>query len=119
MAEGCPQPIVLPLSRSSPEGQKERSEVSAADALAWTQVGSWVHGGGDWLKQPPVSGKTHANLPLTVPPALAWVRAPCAQGRAVFADRLTSGDMALPSGETRHLRAIDPVYVFPGAPLWC
>ncbi len=40
MAEGCPQPIVLPLSRSSPEGQKELSEVAAVDALAWTQVGS-------------------------------------------------------------------------------
>lgn len=75
MAEGCPQPIVLPLSRSSPEGQKELSEVAAADALAWTQ------------------------------------------GRAIFADRLTSGDVALPNGETRHLRAIDPVYVFPGLAL--
>lgn len=47
-------------------------------------------------------------------PALPCPACPPAQGRAIFADRLTSGDVALPNGETRHLRAIDPVYVFPG-----
>lgn len=40
------------------------------------------------------------------------------QGRAFFADRLTSGEVALPSGEVRRLRALDTVYVFPGACGW-
>lgn len=38
LAEGCERPVVLPLSRVSPEGRREAAEVSAADALAWTQV---------------------------------------------------------------------------------
>ena len=39
------------------------------------------------------------------------------QGHAAFADRLTTGTLTLPSGETRNLRAIDTAYVFPGVPL--
>lgn len=41
LVECCPleRPILLPLSRSSPQGERERSEVAAGDALAWTQVG--------------------------------------------------------------------------------
>lgn len=38
MAAGCDTPIILPLSRVSPTGELEAAEVSAADALAWTQV---------------------------------------------------------------------------------
>lgn len=67
-----------------------------------------------------VWGRLHA-CPAGTParrrdPALPCPACPPAQGRAIFADRLTSGDVALPNGETRHLRAIDPVYVFPGKP---
>lgn len=39
LAAGCEQPLVLPLSRKSPDGRLEASEVAAADALAWMQVG--------------------------------------------------------------------------------
>ncbi|PSC71621.1 NADP-dependent malic enzyme [Micractinium conductrix] len=37
LAAGAERPLILPLSRLSPAGQAEASEVSAADALAWTQ----------------------------------------------------------------------------------
>lgn len=45
LAVGCERPLLLPLSRQSPDGQLEASEVAAADALAWTQVsacGCWA-----------------------------------------------------------------------------
>ena len=72
MAAGTERPIILPLSRISAAGQLEASEVTAADALAWTR------------------------------------------GRALFADKLTSGPVEVPGGETRQLRAIDTTYIFPG-----
>ena len=72
VAAGAERPVILPLSRLSPEGRPEASEAAAADILAWTQ------------------------------------------GRAFVADRMTSGDVTLPNGKRRHLRAIDTTYVFPG-----
>ena len=39
LAAGCERPLILPLSRKSPDGRLEASEVAPADALAWTQVG--------------------------------------------------------------------------------
>ncbi|EFN58521.1 hypothetical protein CHLNCDRAFT_140591 [Chlorella variabilis] len=75
MAAGTERPIILPLSRISAAGQLEASEVTAADALAWTR------------------------------------------GRALFADKLTSGPVEVPGGETRQLRAIDTTYIFPGLAL--
>lgn len=39
LAAGCERPLILPLSRKSPDGRLEESEVAPADALAWTQVG--------------------------------------------------------------------------------
>lgn len=41
--------------------------------------------------------------------ALAWT-----QGRALFADKLTSGEVALPGGHSRLLRAVDTTFIFPG-----
>ena len=73
MAAGSEHPpLILPLSRTAPDGREAASEVGLAQALAWTQ------------------------------------------GRALVADRLTSGDVTLPSGETRHVRALDTTYIFPG-----
>ncbi|KAI3436725.1 hypothetical protein D9Q98_006140 [Chlorella vulgaris] len=75
LAAGVERPVILPLSRMSPSGEVEQSEVAAADALSWTH------------------------------------------GRALFADRLTTGPVALPSGETRSVRAVDTAFVFPGLAL--
>ncbi|PRW56101.1 NADP-dependent malic enzyme [Chlorella sorokiniana] len=75
LAAGCERPLILPLSRKSPDGRLEASEVSPADALAWTQ------------------------------------------GRALFADKVTSGSVALPGGGVRQLRKVDTTYVFPGLAL--
>ncbi|KAL4457781.1 hypothetical protein ABPG75_012646 [Micractinium tetrahymenae] len=75
LAAGTQHPLIMPLSRTSPSGEAEASEVAAADALAWTQ------------------------------------------GRALFTDKLTSGEVALPGGERRLLRALDTTYVFPGLAL--
>ena len=38
LCAGAERPIVLPLSRMSPQGVLEQAEVSAADALAWSQA---------------------------------------------------------------------------------
>lgn len=39
------------------------------------------------------------------------------QGRALFADKVTSGPVALPGGGVRQLRKVDTTYIFPGEPL--
>lgn len=44
---------------------------------------------------------------------------PTLQGRALFADRLTSGPVALPNGQVQHLRKLDTSYVFPGGYCVC
>lgn len=72
LAAATQHPLIMPLSRVSPSGEAEASEVSAADALAWTQ------------------------------------------GRALFADKLTAGEVAVPGGDRRLLRALDTTYIFPG-----
>lgn len=75
LVAGCERPLILPLSRLGPDGTPERSEVSAADAMAWTK------------------------------------------GAALFADKLTNGEVPVPGGAPRLMRAIDTTYVFPGLAL--
>ena len=91
LVTGCERPLLLPLSRQSPDGRLEASEVAAADALAWTQVWGLTGAGlGESVRRvlPPLQrsgaifscqyratgGSTHppARQALAVPPKQRW-----------------------------------------------
>ena len=48
-------------------------------------------------------------------PSASWCALLLAQGRALFADKVTSGPVPLPGGGVRQLRKVDTTYIFPGA----
>lgn len=61
----------------------------------------------------PLSRTSHAgeaeSSEVPAADALAWTR-----GAALLADRLTQGEVTVPGGGSRTLRAVDTAYVFPG-----